>query len=106
MGLPSLWQPCSLTSLSCMSAQWPSPHPAHNLTSITSVTREPIPVSTTAPLLGSTINLPQQHTVHLHQQHTNHLPPQRIHDQPLHMHSVPCTSSSSNYKKFLPRTRS
>merc|ERR1711892_167853 len=95
MGLPSLWQPCSLTSLFCMSAQWPSPHPAHNLTSITLVTKEPIPVSTMAPPLGSTINLPpqntvhlpQQHTIHLPQQHTVHLPQQRINDQPLHMHS-------------------
>merc|ERR1712123_264810 len=95
MGLLSLWQPCSLTSLSCMSAQWPSPHPAHNLTSITLVTKEPIQVSTTALPLDSTINLPQQHTVHLHQQHTVHLPQQHtihLHQQhtvhlPQHMHS-------------------
>merc|ERR1712128_258445 len=87
MGVAQSVQPCSLTSLSCMSAQWPSPHPAHNLTSITLVTKEPIPVSTTAPPLDSTINLPPQHTIHLHQLHTVHLPQQRINNQPLHMHS-------------------
>merc|ERR1712106_892200 len=87
MGLLSLWQPCSLTSLSCMSAQWPSPHPAHNLTSITLVTKEPIPVSTTAQPLGSTINPPPQNTIHLPQQHTVHLPQKRINNQPLHIHS-------------------
>merc|ERR1712106_1123929 len=87
MGMGQSVQPCSLTSLSCMSARWPSPHPAHNLTSITLVTKEPTPVSTTAPPLDSTINLPQQHTIHLHQQHTVHLPQQRINNQPLHTHS-------------------
>merc|ERR1711892_226659 len=86
-------QPCSLTSPYCLSAPWPWPQPALNLTSITLETKEPTPALVMAP--------PPKYTNLL--QHTNNLlPPCSI----LQTASIPYSSSSSSSysKKLLPRT--